>query len=190
MKRLIRLLFVIEFFNTLAYGLLSPVLAVYVKKLGGNLFTAGLATAIATIVTGLLIAIVGRIAERQKSEKLFMVIGYLVASLAAVGFLVITTTWQLYIVEIISGISIALIQPSLQGLYSAALEDGKHTSGWGDFTGFLYVVAAFSALYSGFVSQTFGFTALFASMLVAQLASVVGSIYLYRLPDEIKVASS
>ena len=55
MRRIEHLLIFNQLFNVLASNLLAPVYTTYVKKLGGDLMTAGFAVAINAVVIGIVI---------------------------------------------------------------------------------------------------------------------------------------
>ena len=184
MKKVIYILLFIQFFNLFAGNLLGPVYAIYVKGIGGDLLTAGSALALNLAIIGSLIILSGRIANKYHTEKLQLILGYSIGVLVAVGYLIIQTPMQLFFVQILSGLSIAIAQPASSGIFSARLEKGQHTSSWGDYLGLTYWAAALSALSSGFISQNFGFPALFYSMIITQGLSVLGAIYLYYLPSK------
>ncbi|MDO8429147.1 MAG: MFS transporter [Candidatus Daviesbacteria bacterium] len=179
MKKIKTTLIIIQVLNLLASNLLGPIYATYVKGLGGDLLTAGGAIALNFVVIGLLIIISGRVADKYHTEKIQLILGYSLAVLAAFGFMIINSPIQLFIVEAIAGVSIALSIPAFSGLFSSVVETGKHASSWGDYLGMTYFAAAISAFGSGFIAQNFGFSALFITMIIINGLSVVGAIYLY-----------
>ncbi len=183
MKKIVYTLLFIQFFNLFADNLLGPVYAVYVKGIGGDLLTAGGALALNLAVIGTLIILSGRIANKYHTEKLQLILGYSLGVLVAVGYLIIQNPIQLFLVQILSGLSIAIAQPAFSGIFSSRLKEGSHTSSWGDYLGLTYWAAALSALSSGFIAQTFGFPALFYSMMITQGLSVLGAVYLFYLPN-------
>lgn len=184
MKKIRNTLLFIQVFNITASNFLGPVYAVYVKKIGGDLLTAGATYAISMAVIGSLIVVSGRFANKYHTEKLQLILGYTLAIFVAFGYLIIRTPNELFLLEILAGLSIAISQPAFSGIYSSKTEEGKYTSSWGDYLGMAYWAAAFAALYAGYVSQQFGFSALFISMMILNGLSVIGAIYYYFLTDK------
>lgn len=184
MKKIKNTLLFIQVFNITASNLLGPVYAVYVKKIGGNLLTAGVAYAISMAVIGTLIVVSGRFASKYHTEKLQLIIGYTLAIFVAFGYMIIRTPFELFLLEILAGLSIAISQPAFSGIYSSRAEVGKHTSSWGDYLGMAYWAAAAASLYAGYVSQRFGFSSLFISMMILNGLSALGAIYYYFLTDK------
>jgi MFS family permease len=183
-KKIVRLFYLISICDVLARNLLGPVYAVYVTRIiHGNLLDSGIALAISTCVMGLLIVVSGRIASKYRTEKLQMVIGYLMAALVYLGFIVIKTPVQLYILEAVSGIASAIELPASTGLFSSIQEENKHSKGWGEYFGLMNFVSAFSLLTSGFIAQRFGFHPLFLTMFSLELLGMLIAIYLLRFKN-------
>ena len=91
---------------------------------------------------------------------------------------------QLFLSMTVSGIAIAIVSPAFSGLYSKNIEEGKHTSSWGDYWGLTYWGAAIASVIAGVVSQHYGFNAIFILMMVLNGFSALGAIYLYFLPGK------
>lgn len=179
MKRIEYILVFNQLFNVLANNLLTPVYTTFVKKIGGDLLTAGIAIGLNAAVMGLVILISGKVAQRYHTERLELVVGYTVLLLASVGYLRISSPFQLFLVQMISGLGLAIAQPSFNGSFSAIIKRGNYTMEWADYLGIAYFVIALAAIISGILTQVFGFTALFILMITAQGVSVLGAIYLY-----------
>lgn len=180
MRRIEHLLIFNQLFNVLSSNLLAPVYTTYVKHLGGDLMTAGFAVAINAVVIGIVILISGRFAQKYHSERLELVIGYMLMMLAACGYLVIKTPEQLFFIQIISGFGLAIAQPSFNGSLSSVIKRGNYTIEWADYLGIAYFVIGIASMVAGIVAQNFGFNTLFYIMIASEGVSVIGAIYLYE----------
>lgn len=184
MTKTLRALFFIQFFNLFTTNLLGPVYAVYVSKIGGDLLIAGGASAAGFAVIGTLIFISGKIAARFHTEKLQLIIGYSIGLIVTIGYLLITSPAQLFVLQVLLGVSVATSQPAYNGLFSSRLGDGSHASRWGTYFAMTYYSGALAALASGFISQMYGFHSLFYAMIVTQSLGLLGTIRLYFMLDE------
>lgn len=185
MTKTLRILFFIQFFNLFTIELLNPVYAAYVTNLGGNLFTAGSALSVRLAIIGVLIFISGKIAGKYRTEKLQLLIGYSIGLAVVAGYLLISTPAQLFILQILLGLSIAIAQPAYNGLFSSRLGNASHTSRWGTYFAMTYFAGALAALLSGFISQTYGFDSLFLAMIFTQSLGALGTLLLYFTPTEV-----
>lgn len=184
MTKTLRALFFIQFFNLFTVELLNPVYSAYVTKIGGNLFTAGGALSVRLAIIGILIFISGKIAGKYHTEKLQLLIGYSIGLAVVIGYLLINTPAQLFILQILLGLSIAIAQPAYNGLFSSRLGDTSHASRWGTYFAMTYFAGALAALSSGFISQTYGFNYLFYAMIFTQSLGLLGTLFLYLAPSE------
>lgn len=184
MRKIKNILLFIQLANILASNLLGPIYTAYVNGIGGDLLTAGSALAIDYAVIGALIILSGRLANKYHTEKLQLIVGYILATVVGYGFMIVQNPAQLFIVEIFAGLSIAISSPAFSGIFSAMVESGKHTSHWGDFLGYSYFIAAFAAFFAGILSQNFGISAVFVVMIVVNGLSAIGAIYFYFLTDK------
>lgn len=183
MTRTLQTLFFIQFFNLFTVELLNPVYAAYVANIGGNLFTAGSALSVRLAIIGILIFVSGQIAGKYHTEKLQLVTGYSIGLVVVIGYLLINTPVQLFVLQILLGLSIAVAQPAYNGMFSSRLRNGSHSSRWGSYFAMTYFSGALAALSSGFISQTYGFDFLFYTMIFTQSLGVLGTFYLYFLDD-------
>lgn len=183
MTKTLRVLFFIQFFNLFTAELLNPVYAAYVADIGGNLFTAGSALSVRLAIIGILIFASGQIAGKYHTEKLQLLIGYSLGLVVVVGYLFINTPTQLFILQILLGLSIAVAQPAYNGMFSSRLGNGSHSSRWGTYFAMTYFSGALAALSSGFISQIYGFDFLFYTMIFTQSLGLLGTLYLYFIDD-------
>jgi MFS family permease len=185
-KRTKQTLLFIQLTSIIASNLLAPIYAVYVKGIGGDLMTAGTAIAMNYAVIGALVIASGRFANKHHTEKIQLIIGYFLSAFAAYCYVITKNPTQLFFTQIVSGISIAIISPAFSGLFSKNIEEGKHTASWGDYWGLTYWGAAVTAITAGFVSQNYGFNAVFFFMMGLNGMSALGALYLYFLPSKKK----
>ena len=180
---MILLLYAISVFEVIARNLFSPVFAAYVLDIGGDLFASGTALAIETAVVGVFIIIFGRVASKYHTEKLQLTLGYGLTALIYLGYTLIETPNQLYILQAVAGIAAALEVPAFSGLFSALQEKDKHAKGWGDYLGVMNFISAGALVASGAIAQQYGFNTLFYAMFGFQLCCMFGAIALFRYKE-------
>ena len=174
----------IQITSLIASNVLAPIYSVYVKGVGGDLLTAGTTIAVNYAVVGALVIASGRFANKHHTEKIQLILGYVLSDFAALCFMLTKNPTQLFLSMTVSGRAIAIVSPAFSGHYSKNIEEGKHTSSWGDYWGLTYWGAAIASVIAGVVSQHYGFNAIFILMMVLNGFSALGAIYLYFLPGK------
>ncbi len=180
MKRELKVLLMISAMFTLAAGLFGPIYAVFVEQIGGNLLDAGGAYAAFSIATGVLILIIGRWEDRVKHTEKLIVVGYLLNVFGFIGYLLIRNPIDLFLVQIVFGISAAVTTPAYDGLYSKLLDRGKYASEWGMWESQYYIVGAIAAVTGGFLAEVYGFAFLFKIMLGISIIGFLFTLLLLR----------
>ena len=168
-------------FFLFASGLFGPIYAVFVEEIGGGLITAGLAYSIFSIAAGVLTFLISRWEDHVKQKEKLVVAGYFLASIGFLGYLLIRNPLDLYIVQIIFGISTAVRLPAFYGVYSKHLDHGKSTSEWGILESMAWIVTGVSAIVGAFLANLYGFKTLFLIMFIISLFSFIASLFLTKM---------
>lgn len=175
------------------WGLLAPVMSVFIVEhiAGASLFNAGAAASLYWAARSVIQLPVAGLLDRRKGEKddfYVLVIGLLLASLAAFSFSLVTTVRDLYIVMIVQGIAFGLYAPAWQGIFSRHLDKDKFAFDWSmDGVG-LGIASMVTGLTGGYLADTFGFNIIFylASFFSFLSAVIIFSLPKIILPGEIK----
>ena len=162
----------------MAAGMFGPIYAVFVEQIGGDLLTAGGAYATYSIAAGILIFFISRRADHIKHQEKLVVAGYALSSIGFLGYLLIQTSLDLFIVQMILGLGQAINIPAFDGLYSKHLDRGKFVSEWGLWESSNYIVIAIAAIIGGYLANVFGFRFIFVIMLVISLIGLAVSVLL------------
>ena len=180
MKQRLNILLISSFFVTLATGLFGPLYAVFVERIGGDLLTAGLAYATFSIAAGVLIFILGKWEDSIKHQEKLLIAGGALSILGFIGYLLIQTPVHLFIVQLIFGVSTAIVTPAFDSLYSKNLTRGKFASQWGVWESMYGIVTGIAAVIGGFIAQNYGFKPLFILMLIFSIFSFIMTILLIK----------
>ncbi|MBU0635740.1 MFS transporter [Candidatus Micrarchaeota archaeon] len=178
MRKWLKTLLVADSFAALASGMLLPIYAIFVGQIGGDLLDASSSWAVFAIIAGILIYVMGRWEDKHKHYARLMFSGYLLRALAFLGYFFVSNTTELFLVQIILGISAAVLTPSYDALYSSYLDKGKYATEWGAWEGMTLVVEGIAALMGGAIVFYFGFSVLFLIMFLTGLLGALISIRL------------
>ncbi len=175
MQRELKILLSASGLSILAAGLFGPIYAVFVQEIGGDLLTAGTAYSAFAISAGILIFFISRWEDHIKHQEKLVVAGYSLGSLGFLGYLLIRNPFDLFIVQVIFGISTAIGVPAYDGIYSRHLDKGKFVSEWGMWESMNYVVMGIAAALGSLIASLFGFSTLFMLMLALSILALIVS---------------
>lgn len=153
--------------NFLAFGqgMLGPLLAVFATRIGGDILDVSWAWAIYLIVTGSLMVVIGKWADRSlMSQRRLMVYGYGLSAIFSFCYLLVSSPAQLFLVQAGQGMALALLEPTWASLY-ARYENKDHGGlTWGLAYGEWYFITGIAILVGGFIVSAYSFEVLFITM--------------------------
>ena len=163
--------------------LFTPIYALFVAKIGGNVETAGFAYAIYSISTAILILVMGKWEDHVKHRENLLIAASFLSFVGFSAYLFVGDITQLFLVQIVLGIATAIAMPAFDSMYSENLDKGKHASEWSIWESTNYITASFAAAAGGIIVGTFGFSVLFILMALLSLGALVIAITLARIKD-------
>src|SRR3990167_9276813 len=98
------------FLGYLGEGMLGPLFAVFADKIGGNILDITWAWATYLIVSGVVVILVGALADKLSKEKI-MLAGYILDTVFTFCYLLVQTPLHLFLVQGGLGIAAALAVP-------------------------------------------------------------------------------
>ena len=158
-----RLLLKISFLTTFAESMLVPMYSAFTEKVGGSILDAGIAFAVFSMATGIVITLIGTRPWFQLHVRSCLMLGFLASACCDFSYVFVDNRWQLFAVQVIAGLATGLIEPAWDSLFT---DDIEHSSAkhWSIWAGGSHLVAGAAALIGGLVVAYFSFTALFLAM--------------------------
>lgn len=188
-NRTIKLLLLSSLFLETGFGLIEPILAIYIKDnlIGGTIFSAGLASTIFLLTKSLVQLPFSYYVDKHDDKVRWLVIG--TALIAIVPFLYIFSShmYAIYAAQFIHGIGAALAYPTWLGLWSLSLDKQKESFEWSLYSTTTGIGAAFTASIGAALAQFTGFVWTFA---IVGGMSVISCIILFGLEQRQAVNSS
>ena len=167
MNKLSKWLIKASFIGSFAEALLVPFWVVLSNKVGGDVLDAGIAVGIFNIVTGLTVLAIGRTNWYKEHTHGMVFWGFLVSGIAEVSYIFAHTIPELFVVQSIVGISVGILNPAWDSLFTDDGEDGESAARWSFWSGGVEFICGFASILGGFIVTYFGFNALFISMGIA-----------------------
>lgn len=185
----IRILTISDFLIIGGFGLVSPIFAIFITGsiVGGTIEVAGIASTIYLLarsvfqvpVATLIDKIVG---ERDDFWTLF--VGSIVFSAVPLLYLVVSTPIQLYVVQFIYGLAVAVTYPSWYAIFTRHIDKNHEGLEWGTYSMLTDLGSAGTAAIGGFLAAEFGFNLVFV---LVSITSFLGSIFLIGIYNDLKL---
>jgi len=182
MNKTISRLLIVDSFIMTAFGLLGPIYAIFVEKIGGNILDTGIAFAIYSITLGVFSYFIGKLGDRIKKDYHLLCIGLVITTAGFCGYLLVQNPMELMIVQFILGIGHAVYNPIFDSVFSAHLDTNKKSSEWADWESLNFIVTGVMSVLGAWLVFTFGFKTLFILMF---LSSLFGLVLLKKLKRQI-----
>lgn len=178
MEKLRKLLLTTDGLYLLSGGLIGPIYALYVSKIGGDLLDASSTFAFFMFSAAIVTLVLGKWEDKQKHQAKFVVIGYGLGVVGYFLFLFVQNAYMLFFVQIILGFSVAVKDPAYDALFSASR---KHlTLAWAQWEAVDYFVLGIGAFVGGFIAHEYGFFVLLVVMFGFSIFSFLLSMVLLR----------
>jgi len=169
-NKIVKVLITSDFFLNLGWGLLSPILALFIlqkitiENPAKAAEVAGFA-ALAYWITKSFIEIpIGRFLDKHTGEKddfWFMVIGMFIVATVPIGYLFSTQPWHIYAFQVLHAVGMAMALPSWLAIFTRHIDKGKEAFEWSMETTSISMGAGIAGGLGGIVASMFGFSILF-----------------------------
>lgn len=185
-SKVIKYLILADLICESSWGLVSPVFAVFVveKIVGGNAFVVGLASAIYLILFSIFRIPIAFFLDKKRGEKddfLAMFFGFLSGALVPFGFIFSKFPWQVYFLQSIYGIAMAIAFSGYMAIFTRWIDKGKEATEWGMRASLISLAMGFTAAIGGIMVMKFGFNLTFALVGVLNL---LGCLFIWLLRNE------
>lgn len=166
MNRTMKLLMLSDIFVLTGFGLIQPILAIYINDgglTGGTILSAGMASALFLFVKSLVQLPFGHYVDKQPGKSNWLILGTLLMTVVPIIYLSANSIYHVYLAETVYGLGSGLAYPTWLGLWSANLDKGKESFQWSVYsTSTGLGTAATGAAGAALASQA-GFAATFIS---------------------------
>ncbi|MFA6354583.1 MAG: MFS transporter [Candidatus Paceibacterota bacterium] len=161
------------------WGLIGPIFSIYIieKIAGATLLTVGVGTVIYWTVRSVLQLPVANYLDKKMGEAddlRVLIAGLFLASISALLFIFVNTSWQLYSVQILQAIAFSLYAPAWSAIFSRHLDRDRISFDWSLDTVALGLMAGISGFLGAWVAgYSFATLFIFTSLFTAAAAFVL-----------------
>lgn len=168
------------------WGLVTPIFPIFiVEKLGGTALVVGIATAIYWITKSVLEYPAGLLLDHRRGDSddyLFLVCGAFIASLIPVSYLFVRDVWNIYVLQFLFGIGMAMSIAGWRAIFTRNIDRGHEAADWSLDDTVLGLGTGVSGFVSGYLVYKFGFV---PSFVVATALGLISVVFLLALRKDI-----
>jgi len=168
----LKLLLATNAINTIADGLILPLFALFVTKIGGGAELAGILFGTNFISGAFFNLFAIKLHDKNFLNNRLFEAGLLIKGFCWVIIAFSQNVPTLIVIQILLGLSGALGGPAFNALVSEHLDNRKHIKEWSIWELVRNCAVATGGFLSGFVLTNFGFTMLFILMAAFELISL------------------
>lgn len=180
MKRGLKVLLISDGFVNLSLGMIGPIYAIFVENIGGDILDASWAYFAFMFSAGIIMYIISRWEDSSKHKEKLILAGYMLSNVGCLFYIFVNNQAMLLVTQIILGISMAVLSPAFDSVYSHYVTKSEEASNWGIWESMSYIVTAIAAIIGGYVADLYGFRVLFVVMFIISLMSSFEALFLFK----------
>ena len=183
MNKTLKLLILSDIFVFSGFGLIAPILAIFIKDnlIGGTIMAAGIASAIFMITHSLLQILFAY--KFNPKDRIWMIwLGTGLIALVPFGYIFSTNIYHIYLIQFIYGVGAAFAYPSWASLFTSNLEKGKRGFQWSIYSSSVGIGTAITAGVGALLAEKIGFEWVFG---FTGVLAIVGLLFLLKLEKKI-----
>ncbi len=181
MNRTMKLLLLSDIFVLTGFGLIQPILAIYINDggvTGGTMLTAGMASALFLFTKSMVQLPFGHYVDKQSSKSKWLILGTLLMAAVPIIYVSASSIYHIYLAEMIYGLGSGLAYPTWLGLWSANLDKGRESFQWSVYSTSTGLGTAATGAGGAALASQAGF---FATFIVAGLLCLLGCLALIAM---------
>lgn len=145
--------------STFASGILMPIYAFFVQKIGGGILETSWAVALYSILYGLGTILIHQTPWSHKHRMHFLWLGWLMWLVSMALYFIMTNVTMLYLAQVLQALGDAMYEPVFDAEFSEQVATNP-SGGWAFFNGTTSIFSGVASVAGGLIATTFGFDTL------------------------------
>lgn len=154
-------------FSIFSEGIILPIYAVFVQKIGGDILDASGAMAAFLITQGICTILVHRMKWTKKQRIWLLGIGWLIWTLGIALYLTISSVFMLFLSQMVTALGNAIADPILDEELSLHTDRKLKEFEWGFYEGIQSFMQGIAAIIGGLIATYYGFSILIYTMIIS-----------------------
>ena len=176
LNKVVKVMVFSDLFLSSGWGLIAPILAIYIIRdiKGGDVEVAGIAIGIYWLTKSIFQLPIAHYLDKNHGEKddfFALFTGTILASLTPIGFIFAIFPWQIYTLQTIHALGLALAVPSWSAIFTRHIEKGEEAFSWSLDSSSIGLGAGIAGMLGGVIAKVFGFAPLFIGVSVFGLTA-------------------
>jgi predicted MFS family arabinose efflux permease len=180
MKKLSKYLLMASFFGTCGESMITPLYGMFVSKIGGSIIDAGIGYAIFSIITGVITIVSAKIKWFTNNLELVVFLGFLIASIGDLSYVLVSGSFGLFCVQATNGISVGLLNPAWETLYTQDTDEGDEHGAWSLWGGGASISTGVAAIVGSVITSLLGFKAMFVTTALVNSVAIFYAYSIYK----------
>lgn len=183
MNKTIKLLMISDIFVLTAFGLIDPILAIFIKDnlIGGTIFSAGFASTLFLAVKCLVQLPFSRQVDKSKNRKRWLIIGTILIAIVPFFYIFSKNIQSIYLAQLLHGLGSGLAFPTWLSLWSTNLDKRQEGFQWSLYSTMVGIGTAITAAIGAAIADFLGFKITF---IIVGIMSMIGCAILFNLDKE------
>jgi DHA1 family quinolone resistance protein-like MFS transporter len=176
-----KLLLLSDIFVLTGFGLIQPILAIYINDggvTGGTMVTAGMASALFLLTKSVVQLPFGHYVDNHAGKERWLILGTLLMASVPIIYLSANSIYHIYLAEVVYGLGSGLAYPTWLGLWSVNLDRGRESFQWSIYHTSTGMGTAATGAAGAAVASQMGFSATF---MLAGMLCILGCLVLLVL---------
>jgi hypothetical protein len=157
--------------SSFSEGIILPIYAIFVQKVGGDILDVGYAMGIFLITDGIFTMLIHRFKWTQKQRMFLMVLGWIIWLGGICTYLLISNIWMLFLAQFLTAVGNATADPVFDQELADHTDKELAEYEWGFFEGSRSLLDGAAAIIGAAVAAFLGFTALIYLMIITATSS-------------------
>ncbi len=178
----LRAMLVVSALYMFAFGMFSPLYAIFVEEIGGDITVASNAWAVFMVTAGVMTFLTGKWENNAKQTVIGLAWSQFLVAGAYLMYYWAEGVAMLYAAQVLLGFGSAFFWPAFHSLYGKHVDKHNQAKQWSVYDALAYLLPALAAVVGGWLVKDYGFDTVFIAM--AALSAVCGA-YILLLPKKL-----